>query len=60
MTKLLGNLVIIVSSLWSRCSTKKTMREHSRDMAPQFLSKHRGRVSLVPLTIAETKILRIS
>ena len=34
MTKLLGNLVIIVSSLWSRCSTKKTMREHSRDMAP--------------------------
>ena len=34
MIKLLGNLVIIVSSLWSRCSIKKAMCEHSHDMAP--------------------------
>ena len=34
MMKLLGNLVINVSSSWSRCSIKKTMSEHSHDMAP--------------------------
>ena len=34
MIKILGNLVIIVSSLWSRCSIKKTMCEHFHDMAP--------------------------